>query len=133
MKCFSKCTHSKEPLLSCMTPGCAPQAICCSKSARFKSKKQSHKFQKKLNKLHELIQLTIEDENEEKSLKNNEGRYEFHVYRKPVHSEDRCLNHTPLPREKVLFPLWPTLVIKLTTFQAFPPKNRNLRSTPLKK
>ena len=58
---------------------------------RFKSKEQSRKFQKILNKQDKHIQFTIEDEIEEKCLnildikrRNNNGRYEFDVQRKPA-------------------------------------------------
>ena len=59
--------------------------------ARFTSKEQSREFQNILNKQDKHIQFTIEDENEKKCLnfrnikiKNNNGRYEFDVNRKPV-------------------------------------------------
>ena len=59
--------------------------------AWFTSKEQSREFQNILNKQDKHIQFTIEDENEEKRLnfldikiKNNNGRYEFDVERKPA-------------------------------------------------
>ena len=59
--------------------------------ARFTSKEQSREFQNILNKQDEHNQFTIEDENEEKCLnfldikiKNNNGRFEFDVHRKPA-------------------------------------------------
>ena len=59
--------------------------------ARFTSKEQSHELQNNLNKQDKHIQFTIEDENEEIclnfldiKLKNNNGRCEFDVHRKPA-------------------------------------------------
>ena len=58
---------------------------------RFKSKEQSREFQTILNKQDKQIQFKIEDESEEKcsnfldiKIKNNNGRYEFDVHRKPA-------------------------------------------------
>ena len=59
--------------------------------SHLRNKRQSREFQNILNKQDKHIQFTIEDENEEKCLnfldikiKNNNGRYEFDVHRKPA-------------------------------------------------
>ena len=72
---------------------------------QFKSKEQSREFQKILNKQDKLIQFTIEDENEEKCLKNfldieiknSNRRYEFEVHRKPVLTNAQIKPHSCIP------------------------------------
>ena len=75
-------------------------------NARFKSKEQSREFQKIVNKQGKHIQFNIEDENEEKSLnfldikiklKNNNGRYEFDVHRKPALTNVQIKPHSCIP------------------------------------
>ena len=68
---------------------------------RFKSKGQSRKFQKILNKQDKHIQFTIEDENGEKCLnfldikiKNDNGRYQFNVHRKPAKTNVQIKSHS---------------------------------------
>ena len=75
---------------------------------RFISKEQSRKFQNILNKQDKNIQFTIEDENEEKCLnfldikiKNNNGRYEFDVHRKPVLTNVQIRPHSFIPADTI--------------------------------
>ena len=72
--------------------------------ARFTSKEQSREFQSILNKQDKNIQFTTEDENEEKclnfldiKLKNNNGRYEFDVHRKPALTNVQIKSHSCIP------------------------------------
>ena len=72
--------------------------------AQFTSKEQSSEFQNILNKQDEHIQFTIEDENEEKCLnfldikiKNNNGRHEFDVHRKPSLTNVQIEPHSCIP------------------------------------
>ena len=72
--------------------------------ARFKSKEQSCKFQKMVNKQYKHIQFITEYGNEEKCLNfldmkinNNNGRYEFDVYRKPVLTNVQIKPHSYIP------------------------------------
>ena len=76
--------------------------------ARFESKGQSREFQKILNKQDKHIQFTIEDENGEKCLnfldikiKNNNGRYEFNVHRKPAITNVQIKPHSCIPPDTV--------------------------------
>ena len=65
----------------------------------------SKKILKKQNK---HIQFTVEDENKEKSLnsldikiKSNNGRYEFHVDRKPALTNVQIKPHSCIPSETI--------------------------------
>ena len=76
--------------------------------ARFTSKEQSREFQNILNKQDEHNQFTIEDENEEKCLnfldikiKNNNGRYEFDVHRKPALTNVQIKPHSCIPPDTI--------------------------------
>ena len=76
--------------------------------ARFTSKEQSREFQNILNKQDKHIQFTIEDENEEKCLnfldikiKNNNGRYEFDVHRKPALTNVQIKPHSCKPPDTI--------------------------------
>ena len=76
--------------------------------ARFTSKEQSRKFQNILNKQDKHIQFTIEDENEEKwlkfldiKIKNNNGRYEFVVHRKPALTNVQIKPHSCIPPDTI--------------------------------
>ena len=76
--------------------------------ARFTSKEQSREFQNILNKQDKHIQFTIEDENEEKCLnfldikiKNNNGRYEFDVHRKPALTNVQIKPHSCIPPDTI--------------------------------
>ena len=73
--------------------------------ARFKSKGQSRKI---LNKQDKHIQFTMGDENGEKCLnfldikiKNNNGRYEFNVHRKPAVTNLQIKPHSCIPPDTV--------------------------------
>ena len=75
---------------------------------RFKSKEQSREFQKILDKQDKRIQFTTEDENEEKCLnfleikiKNNNGRYEFDVHRKPALTNVQIKPHSCIPPDTI--------------------------------
>ena len=76
--------------------------------ARFTSKEQSREFQSILNKQDKNIQFTTEDENEEKclnfldiKLKNNNGRYEFDVHRKPALTNVQIKSHSCIPSDTI--------------------------------
>ena len=76
--------------------------------ARFTSKEQSREFQSILNKQDKNIQFTTEDENEEKCLnfpdikiKNNNGRYEFDVHRKPALMKVQIKPHSCIPSDTI--------------------------------
>ena len=75
---------------------------------RFTSKEQPCEFQNILNKQDKHIQFTIEDENEEKCLnfldikiKNNNGRYEFDVHRKPALTNVQIKPHSCIPPDTI--------------------------------
>ena len=75
---------------------------------RFTSKEQPCEFQNILNKQDKHIQFTIEDENEEKCLnfldikiKNNNGRYEFDVHRKPALTNVQIKSHSCIPPDTI--------------------------------
>ena len=72
--------------------------------AWFTSKEQSCEFQNILNIQGKHIQFIIEDENDEKCLnflhieiKNNNGRYEFDVHRKPALTNVQIKPHSCIP------------------------------------
>ena len=76
--------------------------------ARFTSKEQSRESQNILHKQDKHIQFTIEDENEEKCLnfldikiKNNNGRYEFDVHRKPALTNVQIKPHSCIPPDTI--------------------------------
>ena len=76
--------------------------------AQLKSKEQSRRFQKILNKQDKYIQFTQEYENAEKCLnffdikiKNNNGRYEFDVHRKPALMEVQIKPLSCIPSDTI--------------------------------
>ena len=76
--------------------------------ARFTSKEQSRKFQNILNKQDKHNQFTIDDENKEKCLnfldikiKNNNGRYQFDVHRKPALTNVQIKPHSCIPLDRI--------------------------------
>ena len=86
------------------------------------TKEQSREFQKIVNKQDKHIQFNIEDENEEKSLnfldiniKNNNGRYEFDIYRKPALTNVQIKPHSCIPPDTItsIFKRFPARATKI--------------------